>query len=203
MNGNITPEGIKPDLESPGMQQAPYQQRRSSSRGLQRIHPAVRVYPEPPGPELCRTPGLSVSPDQSLAWNFGLDMDQLLLRLNGGLRRRVLLEPRLHLEVPFPDSEGRRINNQLHQEGGQDAADHRGSDTLHHVPTRSNRPHDWKKPEEHARHGHDFWPQPFHCTMDDGFPQIVPAIHQALADRIVVGEIEVQQHENRRFRVHA
>ena len=49
-----------------------------------------------------------------LAWNLDLDMDQLLLRLNGGLRRRVLLEPRIHLEVPFPDGKDRGINHQLH-----------------------------------------------------------------------------------------
>ena len=41
--------------------------------------------------------------------------------------------PVLHLKTPLPDGVDRRVDQQLQDEGCEDAADHRGRDALHHV----------------------------------------------------------------------
>ena len=60
----------------------------------------------------------------------------------GGVRGRVIFPLRdcpgltqllLQPKIPFPDGVDRRIDTQLHDEGGEDAADHWCGNALHHI----------------------------------------------------------------------
>ena len=115
----------------------------------------------------------------------------------------MFLQRGLDLPVPFPDSEDRRINYELHEERCNDPAYHWRGDSLHHISAAPRGPHQWQQSEEHAGHGHDLGPEPFDGTMNDGLAQIVPTAHLALVDRIVVGDVEVEQHEHRGLCIHA
>src|SRR5581483_771549 len=57
----------------------------------------------------------------------------------------------LHLKVPFPNCIDRRVHSQLQKKRGEDAANHRRSDALHHIGAAACRPHDRDEPQHHYR----------------------------------------------------
>src|SRR3990172_1814207 len=108
-----------------------------------------------------------------------------------------------HFRVPLPDGVDGRIDNQLHDERGEDAADHGGGDALHYVGAGAHRPHDGQQGEEYAGHRHQLRPQPLDGAVDDGFPQVVPTAHLPFLPGVLVGQVEVEHHEDAGCRVHA
>src|SRR3990172_9231499 len=107
-----------------------------------------------------------------------------------------------HFRVPLPDGVDGRIDNQLHEEGGEDAADHGGGDALHHVGAGAHRPHDGQQSEEHAGYGHQLRPQTLDGALDDCLPQVVPTAHLPFLPGVLVGQVEVEEHEHPGFVVH-
>src|ERR1019366_8321310 len=61
-----------------------------------------------------------------------------------------------------PEEIDRGIDEQLHQERREEAADHGRGDALHDVGTGAGRPHDRDETEEGAGHGHHLRPDALH-----------------------------------------
>src|SRR5581483_3322448 len=133
-----------------------------------------------------------------------LDMGHLSLPHGLELRwRSASLQAGFHFKIPLPDGEDRWIDDQLHQKRGDNSTDHRSRNALHHITTRPNRPHDWQQSEQHAGHCHDFWTETLHGADDNGFAKIIPTTHLALLDSVVVGKIQIQQHEYCRLSINS
>ena len=117
-------------------------------------------------------------------------------------RKRALID--LERQRRAPEAVDRGIDHQLQQERGEDAADHRRGDALHHVGARARGPHDRHQAHEHRRHGHELRPDALHGAVHDRLLQIAAACAGGPARRrFVVGEVEIEQHEDAGLGVHA
>src|ERR1700686_4629254 len=95
-----------------------------------------------------------------------------------------------------PQKIDRRIDEQLHQERREEAADHRGGDALHHVSPRPERPHDRDEAEEGAGDGHDLRADALDGTVEDCLVEILTRVERAGGEALVVREVEIEQHED-------
>src|SRR5207247_8463189 len=78
----------------------------------------------------------------------------------------------LHLGVPLPDLIERRVDDELQQERGEDTADQRRRDSLHHVRAGAGGPHDREKAEKHRRDRHELRPEPPDRAPRGCLPQV-------------------------------
>src|SRR6266508_6657885 len=109
----------------------------------------------------------------------------------------------LHLAVPPPEQVDRGVDEKLHDERGEDAADHGGGDSLHDVGAGARGPHDRNESEEGARHRHDLGANALDGTVEDRVVQVFPGAHQPRLLALVVGEVEIEEHEDPRLGVEA
>src|SRR5271157_1051357 len=115
----------------------------------------------------------------------------------------VFLQGWLDLPVPLPNGIDRWVDHKFHQERRDDATHHGCGDSLHHIGTASRRPHERQQAEQHTSHGHDLGTKPLDGAVHDGLAQVVPIAHFAFADGIVIGEVQIEQHEDGGFGVDA
>src|SRR5512140_1297522 len=99
----------------------------------------------------------------------GIEVHSPRLRCVVHLRRRLRRRFRpgrqrtaLQFEVPFPELVDGRVDDQLEEERGEDAAHHRRGDPLHHVRSGAGGPEDGHEPDEGGGHGHELRPQALH-----------------------------------------
>src|SRR6266542_38664 len=105
--------------------------------------------------------------------------------------------------MPFPDLVNGWIDNELEDERGEDAADHRRGDAFHHIGAHARRPHDGHEPHEHHGHGHEFGPNPLYGAVHDGVTQVTGGSQASFTVGVLIGNVEIEQHEHAGFRVDA
>src|SRR5262249_30012807 len=104
-----------------------------------------------------------------------------------------------------PENVNHGIEEQFEDAGGDDAADHRGSDAFHYIGPAliGGRPHDREEAEHDSADGHDFGSDPLDRAFDDCSLQIVHGIHFAGGAEFVPGVVEIEEHDNAGFSVEA
>ena len=105
--------------------------------------------------------------------------------------------------MPFPEFVNGGVHDELEDERCEDAADHRRGNPLHDVGTRADGPHDRHEAHEHGGDGHELRPDPFDGAVDHRVLEIAIDAQPAFAASLVVGEIEIEEHEHTGFRVDA
>jgi hypothetical protein len=95
----------------------------------------------------------------------------------------------------YPDFVDRGIDDEFEQERCGDAADHRRGNTLHHVGTGARRPHDGKQADAGGER-HELRPQALGGSLNDGLTQLAETVQAAFAPGLLVGQVEVEQHED-------
>src|SRR5438445_1048302 len=108
-----------------------------------------------------------------------------------------------HLGSPFPSVVNRGIDEQLHEKRSEEASDHRCGDALHHVGPSPRGPHDRKESEKGAGHGHHLRSHTFYRAMVDRLAPLLASLPLPGRAHPVVGEIEIEQHEDAGLRIEA
>src|SRR5215469_3685303 len=111
----------------------------------------------------------------------------------GVLRKEVL--QLLYRGIPSPDFVDGRVDQQLEKEGSEDAADHWCGNTFHYVGAGSRRPHNGKEADAGGGKRHELRTQTLGSPLHDGFVQLPQVLQAVFALCLLVGQIEVQQHE--------
>src|SRR6516165_12792857 len=115
-------------------------------------------------------------------------------RLIGALRERGL--QLLYRRIPSPNFVDGRVDEQLENEGSEDAADHWCGNTFHDVGTGSRRTHNGKEADAGRGKRHELRTQTLGSPVNDGFVQLLQVLQAVFALCLLVGQIEVQQHEH-------
>src|SRR6266436_2499307 len=102
-----------------------------------------------------------------------------------------------------PESVYYRVEEQFQNAGGNDAADHRRGDSLHHVGSAlcGRRPHDGKQPKKNSADCHDLRADALDGPFNDRALQVGLRVHAARGAKSVPGLVEIQQHHDASFRV--
>src|SRR6266436_2550250 len=102
-----------------------------------------------------------------------------------------------------PDGEDDRVDEQLKDAGGDDAADHGGGDALHYVSATLCRwgPHDRQQTEEDGANGHDLRANALNGAFNDGVLQISHRVHSTGRNEFFPGMIKVKEHDDAGLRI--
>src|SRR5205085_9888373 len=102
-----------------------------------------------------------------------------------------------------PEDVNHRIQQQLQNSRGNDAANHRSGDAFHNVRAAlcGRRPHDWEQTEKDCADGHYFGPDALHRPFDNGGVEVIHRVHPSSRTEFVPGVVEVEQHYNARLSV--
>ena len=99
-----------------------------------------------------------------------------------------------------PQEEDRWIDEQFHQSRSDNSTDHRSCDAFHYVGAGAVAPQDWKKTGDDDGGGHGFRADAFDGPVVDGVAQIGDVAHFPVLDPLLVGKVEVQEHDEFRHR---
>jgi len=117
----------------------------------------------------------------------------------GRRQRRLVL---WFCEPPaLSDPVDRRVDDEFQDRGGNDAPHHRGGDPLHHIGAGAIAEHNGDEPREDHGDRHDLRPDPLYGTVHDALPQIIDRFHPPLFSPLVIGQIEIEEHDDARLRV--
>src|SRR5215469_3670312 len=147
---------------------------------------------EPLG-ESCKNKNRCLVPRRVFGWCWGKE-PQFRCRFAGILGQGSL--QLLYRRIPSPNFVDGRVDQQLENEGSEDAADHWCGNTFHYVGTGSRRPHDGKEADAGRGKRHELRAQTLGSPLNDGFVQLPQVLQAVFALCLLVSQIEVQQHEH-------
>jgi len=102
-----------------------------------------------------------------------------------------------------PEEIDGRIDEQFHERRGDNAADHRRGDAFHDVGSGAVAPEDGRKAGDNHARGHGLGADALDRAVIDGVTQVGDIAHLALLDPLLVGEVEIEQHDHTGLRVKA
>src|SRR6516164_10518925 len=116
---------------------------------------------------------------------------------------RFLFRTRLSLKPSgAPQKINRRKNQQLHHRRGDNAANHGGGYAFHDVCAGAVAPQDWQKAGDDDCGRHSFRTHALYRAVIDRVTQLEAAAHLPFMDPLIVSEVEVEKHDDARFRAY-
>src|ERR1035437_7715260 len=102
-----------------------------------------------------------------------------------------------------PNSVDSGVDEEFEDEGCQDSANHWRGDSLENCRSHSCRPQDGSQSNAHGGKCHELWPQSFCGALHNCLVQIQARQIWIRSFRFLVSKIQIQEHENSRFRIDA
>ncbi len=122
-----------------------------------------------------------------------------------GETERSLRAPRVRQMPPAPGHVDGGIEQEFEDRRGDDTADHRRGDALHHVGAGLGLggPHDRQQAEEDRADSHDLGADPLDRAVHDGVVQVGQGVQAPGGLELVPGMVQVEKHDDPRLGVQA